>query len=104
MRVVNDNVNNYIMMPKDFLRNPRLSLEAKGVMSMLCYFTDMGVMGSRIIERICSGNTDKNVLLKGFKELLTIREWTCPNCGTNHNRDHNAAINIREEGKRIALE
>ena len=26
-------------------------------------------MGSRIIELICSGNTDKNVLLKGFKEL-----------------------------------
>lgn len=69
MRIVNDNVNNYMMMPKDFLRNPRLSLEAKGVMSMLCYFTDMGVMGSRIIELICSGNTDKNVLLKGFKEL-----------------------------------
>ena len=28
MRIVNDNVNNYMMMPKDFLRNPRLSLEA----------------------------------------------------------------------------
>ena len=70
MRIVNDNVNNYMMMPKDFLRNPRLSLEAKGVMSMLCYFTDMGVMGSRIIELICSGNTDKNLLLKALNELL----------------------------------
>jgi putative transposase len=29
---------------------------------------------------------------------LSIREWTCPTCNTNHDRDTNAAINIRTVG------
>lgn len=33
---------------------------------------------------------------------LAVRDWICPNCHAHHDRDKNAAINIREEAKRIA--
>lgn len=37
------------------------------------------------------------------KKALSIREWTCTNCHVKHDRDINAAINIKNKGLELIL-
>ncbi|WP_164510195.1 zinc ribbon domain-containing protein, partial [Lacticaseibacillus yichunensis] len=43
--------------------------------------------------------SDCGFVMSGDQKLtLADREWTCPQCGTYHIRDHNAARNILAKG------
>ena len=44
----------------------------------------------------------------GFKnpdvQKLHLQRWTCPQCGNEHQRDENAALNIKAEAIRVLRE
>jgi putative transposase len=49
-------------------------------------------------SQMCSNCGHRNQELS-----LSDRFWTCPACGVRHDRDHNAAKNVRDEGIRILV-
>ncbi|MDJ0742740.1 MAG: RNA-guided endonuclease TnpB family protein [Xenococcaceae cyanobacterium MO_167.B27] len=48
-----------------------------------------------------SSKTCSSCLYQMSEMPLDVREWTCPSCGAHHDRDENAAKNIRAEGIRM---
>ncbi|MEU7554909.1 zinc ribbon domain-containing protein [Streptomyces sp. NPDC044571] len=38
---------------------------------------------------------------KGPRLDVSVREWACVECGAAHDRDTNAAVNLRDEGMRL---
>ncbi len=54
------------------------------------------------VDRFFASSKTCNVCLNRVDNLdLDIRSWTCDKCQTHHDRDINAAINIRNEALRI---
>lgn len=45
----------------------------------------------------CCGTCHKDIV-----NSLSVREWTCPDCGAHHDRDVNAAINILKQALSVA--
>lgn len=89
---------------KGLMKNRRLSRSIGDVswskfVEMLEY--KAGWYGRKLIKvdrwyastRICSSCN-----ANGGKKELSVREWTCTNCGVHHDRDINAAKNILNEG------
>ncbi|MGB3297076.1 MAG: RNA-guided endonuclease TnpB family protein [Phormidesmis sp.] len=79
-------------------RQFRTLLEAKAEM----YGRDVTVISRwEPTSQTCSGCGEKSLQKKAGLEGLKIREWLCSNCGSLHDRDVNAAMNIKVAGGQL---
>jgi putative transposase len=70
--------------------------------AMLKYKAGMAGKIYQEVDRFFPSSKTCSVCLNRVGALpLDIRSWQCEGCGTKHDRDVNAAINIRDEGLRI---
>lgn len=96
---------------KDMIKNRRLALHIYSV-SWSKFFTMLEYKaywyGGQLIRVPTTYPSSQLCHVCGFKNEevkdLAVRDWVCPECGTRHNRDVNAAINILNKGLQIKTE
>ena len=92
---------------KGMLKNHKLAkaIAEVGLYRFRQVLTDKAMVnGKRVVFVDRFYPSSKTCSVCGYiKRGLTLkdREWTCPECGTHHDRDVNASVNILNEGKRI---
>ncbi|MCL4496653.1 MAG: transposase [Deltaproteobacteria bacterium] len=84
---------------KNMVRNHRLakSISDAGWGQFLSFITYKAEEAGCYVEKVNPHNTSKKCSACGYihKEMtLSVREWTCPICNTEHDRDINASVNI----------
>ena len=107
--IVVENLNIKGMMKNHCVATSReTSLQAIGqvgwgmFMTMLKYKAENEGKVYQEVDRFFPSSKICHVCLNQVGSLpLDVRQWTCENCQTTHDRDINAAINLRNEGLRI---
>lgn len=92
---------------KGMMKNPNLSKAISDVgwgmlTTMLKYKTASAGKGYIEVNRWFASSKTCSTCLNTQKQMpLNIRNWCCDKCGAKHDRDINAAINIRNEAQRM---
>ena len=84
---------------KNMVRNHNLSksIHDAGWGQFVSFLTYKAEEAGCYVEKVNPRNTSKKCSVCGYihKEMtLSVREWTCPICYTEHDRDENASVNI----------
>jgi putative transposase len=92
---------------KNMMQNHKLAQAIQQVgwgmfMTMLKYKAEQEGKVYQEVDRFFPSSKTCHVCLNQVGSLpLDVRTWRCENCLTTHDRDVNAAINLRDEGLRI---
>ncbi len=100
--IVVENLNVKGMMPNHKLAKAIHQVGWGMFCTMLSYKAEAEGKVYQVLDRFFPSSKTCHVCLNQVNNLpLDVRRWTCESCRTQHDRDINAAINLRDEGLRI---